>query len=204
MTNLKDKGGEVFNHLRTYFNKKWKHLTEDAFELLTKKGVYPYSYMDCFSKFQEKSLPPKEEYFNDLSNKHISDEAYDCAQNVWKTFQLQNLGGVHDLYMETDVMLLADVFEYFRDFSLREYGLDPAHFCTAPGLSWVAALKYTKVKLEIPTDPNMHLFIDKGLTGGISMIVNQYAKANNPNVEGYNSNLPTTHIAYVDCNNQVL
>ena len=101
-------------------------------------------------------------------------------------------------------MLLADVFEYFRDFSLREYGLDPAHFCTAPGLSWVAALKYTKVKLEIPTDPNMHLFIDKGLTGGISMIVNQYAKANNPNVEGYNSNLPTTHIAYVDCNNQVL
>ena len=98
--------------------------------------------------------------------------------------------------METDVFLLADVFETFRDWSLEHYELDPAHFTTAPGLSWASCLKYTGVMLEIPTDPDMHLFFDNGLTGGISMVANHYAKANNPAVEGYNSKLPHSYIGF--------
>ena len=170
--------------------------------MLTRKGVFPYSYMDSFTRFEETSLPPRDAFYNNLKQSHISDEDYDFAQDLWRTFKLKNLGDLHDLYMETDVFLLCDVFETFRDCSLENYGLDPAHFTTAPGLSWAACLKYTKVKLEIPTDADMHLFFDKGLTGGISMVANHYAKANNPQVEGYNPKLPQSYIAFYDCNNQ--
>ena len=101
--------------------------------------------------------------------------------------------------METDVLLLADIFENFRNFSMTNYGLDPAHFTTAPVLSWTAALKYTEVKLEILKDPDMHIFFDKGLTGRISMVANPFAKANNPEVDPQK---PTNYIQLVDCNNQ--
>ena len=85
--------------------------------------------------------------------------------------------------METDTLQLADVFENFRDGILKNYELDPAHFYTAPALSWSAGLKYTKVKLELPRDPDMHLFFDKGLRGGISMVANHFARANNPEMK---------------------
>ena len=117
------------------------------------------------------------------------------AQNLWKTFDLKNLGVLHDLYIETDV------FENFRKFSLHNYGLDPSHFTTAPGLSWTAALKFTNVKLEIPVDPDMHMFFDKGLTGGISIVSNHYAKANNPEVERYDPGKSKSYIRFFDCNN---
>ena len=192
----------VFKNLREYFEEKWGHLPEEAFTLLTRKGVYPYAYMDSFERFEETSLPPREEYYNDLGKSHITDDEYEFAKKVWNTFQLKNMGELHDLYMETDVVLLADIFENFRDFSLSNYRLDPAHFTTAPGLSWTAALKYTGVNLEIPTDPDMHMFFDRGLTGGISIVADHYAKANNPDVDGYDPQQPKTYIKLVDCNNQ--
>ena len=111
------------------------------------------------------------------------------------TFGLKSMGELHDLYMETDVALLSDIFEYFSEFSLK-------HFTTAPGLSWTAALKYTGVKLEIPMDPDMHMFFDRDLTGGISIVADHYARANNPDVEGYDPQQPKTYINLVDCNNQ--
>ena len=143
--------------------------------MLTRKGVYPYTYMDGWEKFEETSLPPKSAFYNDLAKCHISDNDYEFAQKLWNTFGLKNMGELHDLYMETDVALLADIFENFREFSLKHYKLDPAHFTTAPGLSWTAALKYTGVKLEIPMDPDMHMFFDRGLTGGISIVADHYA-----------------------------
>ena len=103
--------------------------------MLTRKGVYPYSYMDSHEKFDEKCLPAKENFYNDLTKEDITEEEYTFVHEVWKTFNLQNIGQLHDLYMETDVMLLADVFETFRDVSLKNYKLDPAHFTTAPALS---------------------------------------------------------------------
>ena len=152
--NLKDKGvkegktlGETFPHTYEYFKSTWNDVNEDGFELLTRKGIYPYEYMDGSERFQEKKLPPKEEYFSKLSGKDISDKDYEFAQEIWKTFKLKNLGQLHDLYMGTDVTQLADVFEEFRDFNLKHYRLDPVHFYTAPSLSWSACLKYTGVKL---------------------------------------------------------
>ena len=84
------------------------------------------------------------------------------------------MGELHDLYMETDV-LLADIFENFTDFCLKNHGLDPAHFTTAPGLSWTAALKYTEIK-----EPKIHIFFEKGLTGRICMVAIPFSKPNNP------------------------
>ena len=193
----------VFKNTYNYFNTQWKHIPEDAFELLTRKGVYPYTYFDSFDRFTEDNLPPKELYYNDLSMKHITDEDYDFAHKIWDTFKLQNLGGLHDLYMESDVVLLADIFENFRDFSLHKYELDPAHFCTAPSLSWSAALKYTKVKLDLIIDPDMNIFVDRGLIGGISMIGNHFARANNPELgDLYDKNKQNSYIMLLDCNNQ--
>ena len=174
-SNLKD----AFPNTYQYFKKECKDVDENAFELLTRKGVYPYEYMDRWEKMQEKSLPTKEQYFSKLTGKSISDKDYEFAEKIWKEFKLKNLGQLHDLYLGTDVALLSDVFESFRGFSLKHYRLDPAHFLTAPSLSWSACLKYTNIQLEIPSDPTMCMFFDKGLIGGISFISNLYARANN-------------------------
>ena len=196
-----DKG--LFASTWRYFKDKWGHLPETAFQMLTRKGVYPYSYMDSHEKFDEKCLPGKEHFYNDLSKEDITEEEYTFAKEVWNIFNLENMGQLHDLYMETDVMLLADVFETFRDVSLKNYKLDPAHFTTAPSLSWTACLKQTGIQLEIPRDPDMHLLFDRGLTGGISMVANHYARANNPQVEGYEEDKEKSYIGFFDCNNQV-
>ena len=148
--------------------------------MLTRKGVYPYSFMDRIEKFhlQLKDLS-KHDFNNDLSKQQISEEDYTFVYKLWVTFQLKNLGELHDLYMETDTLLLSNVFQNYRKVILKHYELDPVHFLTAPSLSWSAGLKYTKVKLEIPSDIDMHIFFDLGLRGGISMVANQFACANN-------------------------
>ena len=175
----------IFPNLDKYFQDKWGHIPKEGFELLTRKGVYPYEYMDDFSKMEETSLPPKEKFFNDLTKKHISNEDYSFVQKLWNTFQLKNLGELHDLYMESDVLLLCDVFEGFRNWSMLKYRLDPAHYNTAPGLSWSAALRLTGQELEIPSDPDTHLFFDKSLTGCASEVKKPYAKANNEHFEHF-------------------
>ena len=138
--------------------------------LLLKKGIYPYEYMDSFERFGETKLPEKEKFYSSLIGKGITDEEYAHAQEVWTTFGYQTLGDHHDLYVATDVLLLADVFENFRKACQEKYGLDPAHYYSAPGLSWDALLKKTGVELDLFTDLDMHLFIERGMRGGISMV----------------------------------
>ena len=169
-------------------------------DLMARKGVYPYDYMDSFDKFNEK-LPTKEEFYSVLNNEHISDEDYKNAHNVWNTFSLKNMGEYHDLYLKSDVLLLADVFENFRKTCLEYYKLDPCHYFTSPGLSWDAMLKMTKIKLELMTDIDMFQFIEKGLRGGISYIANRYGKANNKYMKEYNEKAPSKYIMYLDANN---
>ena len=169
--------------------------------LLFRKGVYPYEYMDYWGRFAELQLPPKEAFYSKLSDEHISDSDYGHAQKVWETFECRNLGDYHDLCLRTDVLLLADVFEAFRKTCLRQYGLDHAHYYTSPSLSWDALLKNTGVELELLTDYDQHLFIEKGMRGGISMVSKRYAKANSPRVEGYDPSNPNSHILYLDANN---
>ena len=127
----------------------------NKFDLLLRKGVYPYEYMDSWKRFKEKSLPDKESFYSELNTEHITNEDYAHAQLVWNTFNIKNLGEYHDLYVQSNTALLALVFKSFRDKCIEIYKLDPAHFLTAPGLACNACLKKTEIELELLTDNDM-------------------------------------------------
>ncbi|MCG8571961.1 MAG: endonuclease VII domain-containing protein [Spirochaetes bacterium] len=169
--------------------------------ILKKKGVYPYDYMDSFSKFNNTKLPQKEHFYSLLTDEDISDDDYLHAQKVWNTFEIKNMGEYHDLYLKTDVNLLADVFENFRDTCMSNYKLDPCHYFTSPGLAWDAMLKMTKISLELITDIDQQLFVEKGMRGGISCITHRHAKANNKYMENYDPQKESSYIMYLDANN---
>ena len=190
----------VSNLPRESFKYSSQRFKGTKLDLMSRKGVYPYDYMDSFDKFNKK-LPMKEEFYSILNNEHISDEDYKHAQNVWNTFSLKNMGEYHDLYLQSDILLLADVFENFRKTCLEYYKLDPCHYFTSPGLSWDAMLKMTDIKLELMTDIDMFQFIEKGLRGGISYIANRCGKANNKYMKDYNKDKPSKYIMYLDANN---
>ena len=174
----------------------------DKFDLLSRKGIYPYDFMSGIEKFEETKLPPKEKLFSKLNDCGISDEDYEHVQKVWKEFGIKNMGKYHDLYLKSDVLLLADVFEEFRNVCLENYSLDPTWYYTSPGLSWDALLKHSKINLELLTDPDMLLMFEKGIRGGSSMISNRFGKANNKYMGGkYDKNQPSKYIVYLDANN---
>ena len=146
MQNLSQEGDvNKFKHLQTYIRTTHPGNEVDKLSLLGRKGVYPYQYMTSTKIFDEDVLPPKAAFYDDLGEEHISDDDYLHAQNVWNVLNIRNLGQYHDFYMETDVHLLADVFDKFRELCMDIYDLDPAHFYTSPGLAWQAALKMTEV-----------------------------------------------------------
>ena len=183
-----------FIHTKKEFGKKY--------ELMTKKGIYPYDYMNGIEKFSEEKLPPKEAFYSKLNDCGVSDEDYEYAQKIWKEFEIKNLGEYHDLYLKSDVLLLADVFEEFRNICLENYSLDPAWYYTSPGLSWDALLKHSEVKLELLTDPDKLLLFEKGIRGGISMTPNRFGKANNKYMgEKYDPSQPSKYLTYLDANN---
>ena len=133
---------------------------------------------------------------------NIINDDYQHAQKAWNTLKVHNLGGYHDLYLRTDVILLANVFEAFRDTCLEHYKLDPAHFYTSPGLAWKACLKKTGVKLELLTNPDMLLMFEHGIRGGITQAVHRYAKANNKYMgERFNPQEKSSFLQYLDVNN---
>ena len=135
-------------------------------ELVSQKGVYPYEFMDGFGKFEKKQLPKKAAFFSRLNQEKVTDENYQRAQKVWEEFSIENMGEFHDLYLKTDVLLLADVMESFRKLCEKNYELDPAHFFTTPGLAWDAMLKMSGVELELLKDVDQVLMIEKGIRGG--------------------------------------
>ena len=155
-----------------------EELSGDLLELVKRKGVCPYGYMDSFEKFSEDKLPDRCEIFSSLKDECINET--DCLHsiNVWNTFKMNTMGAYHDLYLKTDVLLLSDVFEKFINTYLEYYGLDPCHCFSSPGLSWDAMLKMTGIELELISDIEMHLFIKKGMRGGISHIAKRHSKAN--------------------------
>ena len=160
----------------------------NKFVSLLRKGVYPYEYVDNWERFSEISLPSKEDFCSNLNMEDINDIDYRHANNVFKRFELENLGQYHDLYVQSDTLLLADVFENVRDMCVKEYELDPAHFLSLPGLAFQACLKKTNIELELLTDCDMLLMVEEGIRGGICHSVHQYAKANNKYMKNYNNN----------------
>ena len=121
----------------------------NKFVLLLRKSVYLFKCMDSWERFNETSLPPKKAFYSELNLEDISDKGYNHAQKVWDVFEIRNLGEYHDLFVQTDTLLLADVFEKFRDTCIEIYGLDHSHFLSAPGLAWQACLKKNKYKFRI-------------------------------------------------------
>ena len=173
----------------------------DQLELVKRKGVYPYDYMNCIERLGETSLPPIECFYSKLNDTNISKKDYAHAQLVWETFQMKTMKDYHDLYLMTDVLLLSCVFEEFRNICLLHYELDPAWYYTTPGLAWDACLKMSKAKLELLNDLDMLLMIEKGIFGGVSMISTRYGRANNKYMKEYDPNSPSTYIQYLDANN---
>ena len=169
--------------------------------ILLRKGVYPYEYTDEWNKFDEKELPSKGSFYSSLTMEDISDTDYKHANNVFKKFNLNNLGEYHDLYVRSDTLLLADVFENFRNVCMKNYELDPAHFLSLPGLAWQACLKKTDVELELLTDYDMVLMIEEGIRGGICHAIQRYAKANNKYKRDFDKNKESSYIQYLDANN---
>ena len=170
-------------------------------EVVKEKGIYPYEYMNSFKKINETELPSKDKFFSSLKNEGISEKDYEKAKNIWNTFKIKTLGEYHDLYLKTDVLLLCDVFEKFINTCLNYYGLDPCHYFISPGLSWDAMLKMTGIELELINDIDMHLFIEKGMRGGISYIVKRHSKVTNKYVKNYDNTKENIFIRYFDANN---
>ena len=173
----------------------------NKFILLLRKGVHPYEYMDSWERFNERSLRSKKEFYSNLNMEDIDEIDYRHGNNVFKSVKLENLGDYHDLYVKSDKLLLADVFENFRDMCIKEYELDPAHFVSLPGLAWQACLKKTNIELELLTDYDMLLMVEKGIRGGICHSIHRYAKANNKYMQNYNNNEESSYIQYLDANN---
>ena len=173
----------------------------NKFVLLLRQGVYPYGYADTWERFSKISLPSKKDFYSNLNMEDISDINYRHANNVFKVFKLENLGDYHDLYVQSDTLLLADVFNNFRDMFIKEYELDPAHFLSLPGLAWQACLKKTNIELELLTDYDMLLMVEEGIRGGICHSIHRYAKANNIYMKNYNNNEEPSYIQYLDANN---
>ena len=157
--------------------------------------------MDIWQRFNETSLPSKEDFYSNLNMENIDDIDYRLGNNVFKRFELENLGQCHDLYVQSDTFLLADAFENFRDMCIKEYELDPAHFLSLPGLTWQACLKKTNIELELLTDYDMLLMVGEGIRGGIPHSIHRYAKANNKYMKNYNNNEESSYIQYLDANN---
>ena len=185
------------------FASKYEFCNKDLnkFILLLRKGVYPYEYMDNWERFNEISFPSKESFYSNLNMENIDDIDYRHGNNVFKISKLKNLGEYHDLYVQSDTLLLADVFENFRNTCLKVYELDPAHFLSLPGLAWQACLKKTNIKLELLTDYDMLLIVEEGIRGGICHAIHRYAKANNKYMKDYDENKESSYIQYLDANN---
>ncbi|XP_011630932.1 uncharacterized protein LOC105423012 [Pogonomyrmex barbatus] len=174
-------------------------LVAEDFELLTRKGVFPYEYVDSVDKLLEIELPPIEAFYSSLTGETVSD--YEHARRVWKRFRVRTLGKYSHLYLKTDVLLLANVFENFRDTCMESYSLDPAHYFTLLGYTWDAMLKYTNVRFDLLTDIDMVMFVERGIRGGLSQCSNRYARVNNQYESSYDSSQPSSYVMYYDVNN---
>ena len=203
---------DSYKFLQTSLANLVKNLQKDDFyntkrefkknvDLITRKGVFPYDYVSNLSKLTETQLPPKEEFYSKLNDEDISEEDYYHAIRVWDTFNCKTIRDYHDLYLKSDVLLLADVFENFRKTCMKHYNLDPAHYYTSPGLAWDACLKETKQELQLLDDYDMLMMFERGIRGGISHISKRYAEANNKYMKSFDTQKPSTYIQYLDANN---
>ena len=175
LSNRKDEAKEdnlpelmsLFPNVKQYYHKYWfkkKGYDWCDFRYLLQKGVFPYEHIVSSEIFDQEVLPDIDAFRSRLKDADITTEQYEQAQRIWSKFECKNMGDYHDLYLRLDCLLLADIFEDWRNISLQHYGLDPAGFLTAPSLSWNAGFKRTGVCLDLMTEIEMINFIDKGMS----------------------------------------
>jgi len=184
--NLAESGHDSFVNTR-------KHMPTS--DLIFAKGHFPYSYMTGPEKMTETQLPDILAFRNDLTDTDMTLEDYDVAKRAWVEFGCQTMKDYHDFYLKLDTLLLADVFQNFRSEAMKSHGLDPAHYWSLPGFSWSACLKRSEASLGLITDPDMHVFVESGIRGGLSQISHRYAKAER------HEDGDQTFIALFDANN---
>ena len=207
-------GSFIFKDSYLFLNKSLDYLTKTIddndrislkqefgknYQLLTKKGIYPYDYFDNTKKYNEQKLPDKKEFFNKINNKDISDEDYNHAKNVFEKFNCKNLLDYSILYLKTDICHLSDIFQKFSKFAYETYELDPRHSYTLPGFSWQSMLKMTKIELELISDPDMYLFLMDTIRGGIAVCNKKHVIADNKYIDKNTKN--NKYLMYLDANN---
>ena len=193
---LKTLSASDFSILKQFFSNIPDHL----FVKLTQKGFFPYSYLDCFEKFKE-PLPTYGDCwkYRLTGAIDITPSDYQHALNIYQQFGCRNLGDYHDIYLKTDVLLLADISKKIRNVCLKVYTLDPSHFYSAPDLSWESTLISTYVKLGHLQDVDMLLFFERGIRGGINGVCElRHFTANNPHLNSFDPNEKTTFGAFFD------
>ena len=163
--------------------------------------MFPYSYLDSAERLKERTLPPKEAFFNDISQSHITDSEYSYARYVWDILECETLQDYMEAYLITDVLLLTDIFENFRSDSIRAYKLDPAHYLSNAHYTFDAFLRSTKCVLQNFRDPDHYLYSVAAIRGGLSMISHRHARANNPLLKNFDPQKPQSYIVYLDANN---
>ena len=169
--------------------------------MLLRKGVNPYEFIDEWEKFNETSLPKKDDFYSNLNMEDIKDSNYNSAKRVCKDFEIKNLCEYHDLYLKKHTLLLADVSENFRKMCSEIYEADPPKFLSVPGLAWQAALRKTKVEIELSTDIDMLLIVQKEIRGGICHTINKNAKNNDKYIKDYDKNKELSYLKHCDVNN---
>ena len=163
---------------------------------MLRKGVYPYEFVGDWEKFNEKTLPEKEEFCSNLNMEDITDSNYNHAKRICKDFKIKNVCEYHDLYLKRSTLLLADLFENFRKMCLEIYELDEVKFLSAPGLAWQTALKETIVKLELLTDTDVLLMVEKEIRDGLCHSINRYVKASNKYMKDYDKIEESSYLKY--------
>ena len=193
--NLRSSSDDV-NELRKIFkNTSDEFKNDEQFKLMIQKGVYPYDYIDNFNRLFENYLPDINSFYSKLNKSKCDINDYKHAQNVFNKFQCKNILDYHNIYLKSDVLLLSDIWDNFRNVCFKNYGLDTCYYYTAPGLSFDSMLKITKINLELLTDIEMFKMVESGIRGGISQISHRHAIANNKYMSNYD---PSKNKIYKD------
>jgi hypothetical protein len=196
VVNLFDKNDKYinFNNMKKYY--------ENELDLLCQKGFYPYEWVDSVDKLNHVGLPPANEFYSILSQEIISEKNYTHAQTVYEKLNCKTFRDYHMTYLKCDVLLLADVFENFRNTCNSYYGLDPANYISAPSLAWDAMLMKTKIELEQIYDPKILDIVERHKRGGLCFVGSKrFVKANNRYLEDFDSTKPENYLMYWDANN---
>ena len=179
-----------------------KSIYPEHYDLLCKKGFYPYEWVDNINKLDNVGLPPIEAFNNRLTQSTATPENYKHAQKVYDALNCKSFRDYHLTYLQCDVLLLADVFEQFRKVCMNYYKLDPANYLSAPSLAWDAMLLKTDIKLDLVTDLKMLDMIEKQKRGGLCFVGSKrHVKANNKYLDSFDDSKPSNYLMYWDANN---